>query len=322
MMADHEQVLLEVDDLSVLIRTDKGFVRAVENSSFTIGRYETFALIGESGSGKSILGLAVMRLLSPAAVISGAVRLNGVNLMDVPEKEMQKIRGKTVAAISQNPYLSMNPVMRVGDQIAEPMETHLGMKREEAMEKTRSALRFFDITPPEIRYREYPYQYSGGMLQRAMVAMGTAAEPELIIADEPTKGVDVIKKRNIAATFRKVTKDGCSFLLITHDIVFARAMSDRIGVNYCGQIMEIAGTDDFFAGPLHPYSKALIESLPEKGMKPIPGDPPSMIDVPEGCRFRPRCPHATERCKTPPPFLKTGAGEEHGERYVRCWLYA
>lgn len=315
--SDSGSLLLEVDDLSVLIKTPRGYVRAVENTTFTITKGETFALIGESGSGKSILGLAIMRLLFPAAEVSGTIWMNSINLMDLSEKEMQKIRGKTVGAISQNPYLSMNPVMKVGDQIAEPMETHLGMNREEAKKKTRSILKFFDIVPPEIRYREYPYQYSGGMLQRAMVAMGTAAEPELIIADEPTKGVDVIKKRNIAATFRKVSEDGCAFLLISHDIDFARAMSTRIGVNYCGQILEIAPAKDFFAGPLHPYSKALLESLPENGMNPIPGDPPSMIDVPEGCRFNPRCPHATEICKTPPPFV-----EVVGERLVRCWLYA
>ncbi|MBP2132197.1 peptide/nickel transport system ATP-binding protein [Methanomicrobium sp. W14] len=321
-MTDERPALLEIDNLSVFIHTHRGPVRAVENTTFTIERGETFALIGESGSGKSILGLAVMRLLSPAAEVSGAIKLNSVDLGEIPEKEMQEIRGKSIGAIAQNPYLSMNPVMRVGDQIAEPMKTHLGMNREEAKERTRSVLKFFDITPPEIRYREYPYQYSGGMLQRAMVAMGTAAEPELIIADEPTKGVDAIKKRNIAATFRKVTGDGCAFLLITHDIGFARAMSTRIGVNYCGQILEIARTGDFFEEPLHPYSKALLESLPENGMKPIPGDPPSMIDVPEGCRFHPRCPYATDRCKTPPPFVKREAGEGHGERYVRCWLHA
>lgn len=315
-----ETPLLEIDDLSVFIRTHRGPVRAVENTSFNIRRNETFALIGESGSGKSILGLAVMRLLSPAAEISGDIRLNGVSLMDLSDTEMQGIRGKTVASISQNPYLSMNPVMTVGDQIAEPMRLHLGMNRGEAMRKTRSALKFFAITPPEVRAREYPYQYSGGMLQRAMVAMGTAAEPELIIADEPTKGVDVIKKRNIAATFRKVTADGCSFLMITHDIDFARAMSTRVGVNYCGQVLEIAPTGDFFADPLHPYSKALLRSLPENGMVPIPGNPPSMIDVPEGCRFSPRCPFATERCRTPPPFVSVGPASPGRE--VRCWLYA
>lgn len=316
-MADEERTLLEIEDLSVFIHTHRGSVRAVENTTFSIEKGETFALIGESGSGKSILGLAVMRLLSPAAVVSGKIKLNSINLMDLPENEMQKIRGKTIGAISQNPYLSMNPVMKTGNQISEPMETHLGMSKEEARKRTLSVLKFFDITPPKIRYREYPYQYSGGMLQRAMVAMGTAAEPELIIADEPTKGVDAIKKRNIAATFRKVSGDGCAFLLITHDIDFAGAMSNQIGVNYCGQILEIARTGDFFSGPLHPYSKALLESLPKNGMKPIPGDPPSMIDVPGGCRFHPRCPHATKRCKTPPPFVN-----EAGERYVRCWLYA
>jgi peptide/nickel transport system ATP-binding protein len=149
-----------------------------------------------------------------------------------------------------------------------------------------------------------------------MVAMGTAADPELIIADEPTKGVDVLKKRNIAAILQKVASEGCAFLLITHDIGFARAMSDRIAVNYCGQIIEIAGKDAFFKEPLHPYSKALLDAVPERGMHPIPGLSPSMIEVPEGCRFHPRCPHKTERCLQNPPVVELEG------RSVRCWLYA
>lgn len=309
-------LLLKVSGVSVAIPTVQGAVHAVDDATFSINKHEIFSLIGESGSGKSILGQAIMRLLPPNAVFSGKVELDGTEISSLSEKEMQKVRGKIVASIAQNPYLAMNPGMRVGTQIAEPMRAHLGMSNEDAKARTFRALKYFDIIPPEVRGREYPFQYSGGMLQRAMVAMGTAADPELIIADEPTKGIDVLKKRNIAAIFQKVASDGCAFLLITHDVGFARAMSDRIAVNYCGQIIEIAGKDAFFKDPLHPYSKALLDAVPERGMHPIPGSSPSMIEVPEGCRFHPRCPHKTDRCLKNPPVVEIDG------RCVRCWLYA
>lgn len=309
-------LLLKVSGVSVAIPTGQGAVHAVDDATFSINKHEIFSLIGESGSGKSILGQAIMQLLPPNAVFSGKVELDGMEISALSEKEMQKVRGKIVASIAQNPYLAMNPGMRVGTQIAEPMRAHLGMSKEDAKARTFRALKYFDIIPPEVRGREYPFQYSGGMLQRAMVAMGTAADPELIIADEPTKGIDVLKKRNIAAIFQKVASDGCAFLLITHDVGFARAMSDRIAVNYCGQIIEIAGKDAFFKDPLHPYSKALLDAVPERGMHPIPGSSPSMIEVPEGCRFHPRCPHKTDRCLKNPPIAEIDG------RCVRCWLYA
>jgi len=309
-------VLLKVSGVSVSIPTGQGAVHAVDDAAFSINKHEVFSLIGESGSGKSILGQAIMRLLPPNAVFSGKVELGGTEISALSEKEMQKVRGKTVASIAQNPYLAMNPGIRVGVQVAEPMRAHLGMNKEDAKARTCRALKYFDIIPAEVREREYPFQYSGGMLQRAMVAMGTAADPELIIADEPTKGVDVLKRRNIAAIFKKVASDGCAFLLITHDVGFARAMSNRIAVNYCGQIIEIAEKDAFFKGPLHPYSQALLDAVPERGMHPIPGSSPSMIEVPEGCRFHPRCPHKTERCLTNPPVVELEG------RCVRCWMYA
>lgn len=309
-------ILLKVSGVSVSIPTEQGAVHAVDDAEFSIKKKEVFSLIGESGSGKSILGQAIMRLLPPNAIFSGKVELGGTEISALSEKEMQKVRGKIVASIAQNPYLAMNPGLRVGFQVAEPMQTHLGMRKEEAKARTCRALKYFAILPAEVREREYPFQYSGGMLQRAMVAMGTAAEPELIIADEPTKGVDVLKKRNIAAIFQKVASEGCAFLLITHDVGFAKAMADRIAVNYCGQILEIAEKKTFFKEPLHPYSKALLDAVPERGMHPIPGPSPSMIQVPEGCRFHPRCPYKKDRCLQNPPVV------ELGERCVRCWMYA
>lgn len=309
-------VLLKVSDVSVTIPTEQGMVHAVDDATFSINKHEVFSLIGESGSGKSILGQAIMRLLPPNAMFSGKVELEGMEISALSEKEMQNVRGKIVSSIAQNPYLAMNPGIRVGTQVAEPMQAHLGMSKENAKSRTCQALKYFDIIPPEVREREYPFQYSGGMLQRAMVAMGTAANPELIIADEPTKGVDVLKKRNIAAIFQKVASDGCAFLLITHDVGFARAMSDRIAVNYCGQIIEIAEKEPFFKEPLHPYSQALLDAVPERGMHPIPGPSPSMIEVPEGCRFHPRCPHKADSCLKNPPVVEING------RCVRCWMYA
>ncbi len=203
--------ILKVTDVCVHLATENGSVRAVDNASFSIEEHETFALIVESGSGKSILGLAVMRLLPDNAVFSGDISLAEIFLTDLSEKEMQKIRGKTIWSIFQNPYLSMNPGIRVGDQIAEPMWTHLEMTKETAREKAVSLLERFSIMPGKTRAREYPFQYSGGMLQRAMVAMGTAANPQLIIADEPTKGVDSLKKQEIAETFRRVTAGDVPF---------------------------------------------------------------------------------------------------------------
>lgn len=309
--------ILKVTDVCVHLATENGMVRAVDNASFSIGEHETFALIGESGSGKSVLGLAVLRLLPENAVFSGDISLAGTSLTDLSEKEMQKVRGKTIGSIFQNPYLSMNPGIRVGNQIAEPMWTHLSMTKAAARDKAVSLLERFSIVPGKTRAREYPFQYSGGMLQRTMVAMGTAANPQLIIADEPTKGVDSLKKQEIAETFRRVTAGGCAFLLITHDIDFAKALANRIAVNYCGEIVEIAQTDIFFREPLHPYSLALLDSLPERGMHPITGPSPSMIEVPAGCRFHPRCPFADNRCRADNPPMT-----EMNGRSVRCWKYA
>lgn len=311
--------ILRVENVTVHIPSgDKGIVHAVDDASFFIRENEMFAMIGESGSGKSILGSAVMRLLPPNAVYSGEIFLLDTDVLKASEKDMQKIRGKTVASIAQSPYLAMNPGLRVGFQIEEPMREHLSMTKELSAMKARSILKYFDIIPEEKRARQYPHQFSGGMLQRALVAMGTAADPQLIIADEPTTGVDVIQKRNIIGLFRQVAEKGCAFFLITHDIDFARALADRIAVNYCGQVLEIMDKKDFFSNPKHPYSKALLQALPENGLHPIEGTSPSMINVPSGCRFHPRCHEVCERCRTEePPSVSLGDGI-----MVRCWKYA
>lgn len=289
--------ILTLSSLTVHLPTPYGDVHAVDSTSLSIHDHETVAVIGESGSGKSLLGQAITGFLPETAKVSGKVLLSGTDLLTVSSKEMQKIRGKTIASVSQSPYLALNPVMKVGRQIEEPMVQHLGLTKKAAQLKAQSLLRFFDIIPEEKRVHEYPSQFSGGMLQRVLIAMGMAAEPQILIADEPTKGIDVMKKRNVASLFRKVTGEGCALFLITHDIGLAKVLADRVAVNYCGKIIEIAETNDFFQNPMHPYSQALLNAMPENGMHPIPGPSPSMINVPMGCRYHPRCPYATDKCR-------------------------
>jgi peptide/nickel transport system ATP-binding protein len=310
-------VLLSIDGLRIHFILDGVKVRAVDGVSLEVNESETLALIGESGSGKSILGISILRLLPPNTEIKGKILFNGLNLLDLPEDEIRKIRGRDIAWVPQNPATSLNPVLKVGIQIAEPMETHLGMDRKTALQRVINLLRFFDISPAEKRVNEYPHQYSGGMRQRALVAMGTSTRPKLIIADEPTKGVDVSKKVRVVEVFKKIRaeNDKLSQFIITHDLPFARILADRMAVMYCGQIVEICKTDKFFNEPLHSYSKALLDSLPSRGLKPIKGHSPSMVHPPEGCRFHPRCEYAFGRCLNEPPLIKLNGNA------VRCWLY-
>lgn len=288
-------------------------VKAVDGVSFHVSEGEALALIGESGSGKSVLGMTILRLLPENVRVGGKILFNGLNLLELPEEGLREIRGREIAWVPQNPATSLNPVLRVGIQIAEPMEVHMGIDRKTAIQRVVGLLRYFDINPAEKRVNQYPHQYSGGMRQRALVAMGTSTQPRLIIADEPTKGVDVTKKVRVAELFRKIKKNSKpSLLIITHDLPFAERLADRVAVMYCGQIVEVCDARTFFEEPLHPYSKALLNSLPSRGLNPIKGYSPSMVNPPEGCRFHPRCDHATDKCLKEPPF--------DGE--VRCWLYA
>lgn len=305
-----------VDNLRVHFLLENTTVKAVDGVSLKIYENESLALIGESGSGKSVLGMSILRLLPKNAKISGKIFFNGSNLLELPEEELKKIRGKEIAWIPQSPATSLNPVLKVGIQIAEPMEGHLNMDRKSALKKAIKLLKFFDIQPAEKRVNEYPHQYSGGMKQRALVAMGTSTKPKLIIADEPTKGVDAAKRIKVTEIFEKVKEDDkLSLLIITHDLPFAEKLADRVAVMYCGQVVEICNAKTFFKTPLHPYSKALLDSLPSRGLKPIKGNPPSMINSPKGCRFHPRCEHAMDKCAKEPPFVEVNGG------HVRCWLY-
>lgn len=307
---------LIVNNLQVHFLLENMTVKAVDGVSFHVNKNETLALIGESGSGKSVLGMTILRLLPENVRISGKILFNGSNLLKLPEEELRKIRGREIAWVPQNPATSLNPILKVGIQIAEPMEVHLSIDRKMALQKVIDLLRFFDVNPAEKRVYEYPHQYSGGMKQRALVAMGTSTRPKLVIADEPTKGVDATKKARITEIFRKIKENNeLSLLVITHDLPFAERLADRVAVMYCGQMLEICNAKTFFEEPLHPYSKALLDSLPSRGLKPIRGSPPSMIDPPGGCRFYPRCEYVMGKCTKEPPLIELDGNA------VRCWLY-
>ena len=310
--------LLTVNDLHVDFLLGDIKVKAVNGVNLEIKEAETLCLIGESGSGKSVLGLSILKLLPSNVNINGSIFFDNKDLLQLPEKELRRIRGKEIAWVPQSPSTSLNPVLKVGYQVAEPMELHLNMDKKSAWNKAVNLLNFFGIHPADKRAGEYPHQFSGGMRQRALVAMGTSTKPKLIIADEPTKGVDLIKKVNVVKLFEQIKRDNnkLSLLLITHDIPFAKKLADRVGVMYCGQVVEVSNAKTFFNEPLHPYSKALIDALPSRGLKPIKGTTPSMVNPPKGCKFHPRCEFATEKCRNEePPFI------EHNGSFVRCHLY-
>ncbi len=302
--------MLEVGDLRVYFKTDFGVVRAVDGVSFEVRKGERFTLIGESGSGKSVLAQAILRLLPKNAKINGKIIFGGRDLLKLSEDEIRRIRGRRIAWIPQS-QSSLNPLLNVGFQCAEPLLEHLRMDKNSAFAKVLKIFDFLGIG--RNRAKDYPHQFSGGMRQRVLVAMGISTNPKLIIADEPTKGLDASKREQIVELFRKIGYK--TMLIITHDLRFAEKIADRIAVMYCGKIMEISPVEEFFNEPLHPYSKGLLDSLPSRGLKPIRGFQPSMMNPPSGCRFRERCEFASERCRREPPLFNLNG------RSVRCWLY-
>ena len=306
--------LLEISDLKTHFPTQSGIVRAVDTIDLSIRERETFGLIGETGCGKTVLGLTLMRLLHPTTTVEGTIRYRGKNLLTISEAEMRLIRGEEIAMILQNPTTSLNPVMRVGEQIAEAIRLHQGLRRRAAKEKAVEMLDSVRIPAASRRANEYPHEFSGGMKQRAMIAMGLACDPALIIADEPTKGLDVTIKAQITELIKETTKEK-AMLLITHDLGVARALCDRIALMYAGELVEYATTEEIFENPLHPYTRGFLGSLPGNGLVPIPGMSPSLIDLPDGCRFHPRCSHAMAVCrKKHPELIEVEAGH-----FVRCF---
>jgi peptide/nickel transport system ATP-binding protein len=307
--------LLEIQDLRTHFPTPDGIVKAVDTIDLTIEEKETLGLIGETGCGKTVLGLSITRLLPHTAVVEGKIIYKEKNILEISEAEMRKIRGGEIAMILQNPTTSLNPVMKIGEQIGEAIRLHQGLNREQAVSKVIEMLDAVKIPVPTKRTNEYPHEFSGGMKQRVMIAIGLACNPPLIIADEPTKGLDVTIKAQIVELMRDVTKHK-GMLLITHDLGVAAAMCDRIALMYAGEIVEYSTLNEMFENPMHPYTKGFLNSLPHKGLIPIPGMSPSLIDLPHGCRFHPRCSYVKEICKQQhPEMIKIKEGH-----FVRCFL--
>ncbi len=314
--------LLSVEDLRLYFHTSKGPVQAVDGVSLTLGRGRTVVVVGESGCGKSSLARAILRLL-PRNVhtYSGHVRLNGVDVMSLPEERFRReVRWVRLALVPQGAMNALNPVIRVGDQVAEPLLVH-GFAGNLA-EARRSALEVFrQVGVPVDFLDRYPFELSGGMRQRVALAMALVTLPDVIVLDEPTSALDVLTQANIMNVLKGIKREiGRSFILITHDIATSSELADDAAVMYAGQLVEVSRAEQFYREPLHPYSKALMASVPtlrrEKTLGFIPGRPPSLIDPPRGCRFADRCPLRFHKCSEEPPLLKVD------DRLVKCWLYA
>lgn len=315
--------LLEVEGLRTYFHTDEGVAKAVDGVSFSVQRGKTLAIVGESGCGKTVTALSVLRLIPvpPGRIEGGRILLEGRNLLDLPPGEMRKVCGGDVAMIFQEPATSLNPVFTIGNQIAEAIRLHRDVPRSQVRSEVLKALRDVQISEPERRIDQYPHELSGGMKQRAMIAMALSCNPKLLIADEPTTAVDVTIQAGILDLLRRTQAEhGMSLLLITHDLGVVAEMADDVVVMYAGKVVEQAPVGELFASPLHPYTQGLFASLPrvdQKGgrLTAIEGTVPSPTHFPTGCRFRDRCPLAVEQCQQEPPLEEKAPGH-----WVACWM--
>jgi oligopeptide/dipeptide ABC transporter ATP-binding protein len=308
--------LLEISDLTVRFAGDAGVVHAVEGAHLRVGAGEVVGLVGESGSGKSVTALSVLRLIRPPGrIVSGVIRFEGRDLLALSEDEMRAVRGARISMVFQSPRTALNPLLTVGRQIARLYELHRRCSRAEARRLTFDVLRRVGISEPERRARQYPHQLSGGMCQRVMIAMALATTPRLLLADEPTTGLDVSIAAQILDLLRDLGRDtGASILLITHDLGVVAEMCDRVAVMHAGQIVESGAVRAIFKRPAHPYTEALVHSIPridaESVMEPIPGSVPSLVSPPPGCRYAPRCALVMEACEVTPRFHAVDADHE------------
>jgi peptide/nickel transport system ATP-binding protein len=323
-LATSDQLALEVDGLHTCIRGKDGEVHAVDGVSFAIRSGEVFGLAGESGSGKSMTALSIMRLLPyHGRITAGTIRFKGQELLSLPPRAMRDLRGNRIAMIFQDPMSSLNPVFTVGHQIAEAVATHRKVTRAEARREAVRLMRMVEITDAEHRYHAYPHEFSGGMRQRVMIATALACSPDLLIADEPTTALDVTVERQILALLQVLRREtGSAMLLITHNLAVIAEHCDRIAVMYAGQIVEMADTARLFANPLHPYTRALIGSIPrrhisEERLSPLTGLPPVVRGGRSGCSFAPRCPARLAACTMQSPAI----GEVEPGHLVRCFLH-
>lgn len=317
--------LLEIKDLQTYFKSDSGMVKAVDGVTITVNKCETVGVVGESGCGKSVTSLSVMRLLhdTPGEIVSGSVVFNGVNLADLSESEMREIRGNEIAMIFQEPMTSLNPVYKIGKQLEEAIKLHLKYDQAKARKHAIEMLKLVGIPRAEEIVNEFPYQLSGGMRQRVMIAMAMSCKPKLLIADEPTTALDVTIQAQILDLMRKLREEsGTSIMLITHDLGVVAEMCDRVVVMYAGRVVEESDVFTIFENPKHPYTKGLLDSIPKLGQKisrldSIPGNVPTPGNMPEGCKFAPRCLAVMDICRTQDPeLLKIDSGHT-----CRCWLY-
>ena len=318
--------LLSVDELTVQFTTEDGIVHAVDGVSFDLQPGEILGIVGESGSGKSVTAQTLMGLTrSPNATITGSVRFHGTDLVKASEEDLQSVRGREISMVFQDPMTSLNPVYKVGDQIVEQIEAHKDIPKDEAKQRAVELLASVGIPNADKRVDDYPYEFSGGMRQRAMIAMALALEPRILIADEPTTALDVTIQAQIMSLIQQLNEErGLSVILITHDLGVIAEVADRVLVMYAAQIVEEGSLDDIFYDPQHPYAWGLLGSLtrldqprPER-LPQIAGQPPSLLAPPSGCRFRPRCPHAFEKCTELPALEERLVGANgHADR---CWL--
>jgi oligopeptide transport system ATP-binding protein len=317
--------LLEVTGLKTQFFTQDGVVKAVDGVSFHVNEGETLGIVGESGCGKSVSVLSVMRLIPqpPGKIVDGEVMFEGIDLLTVSDNEIRKVRGNQIAMIFQDPMTSLNPVLTIGRQIGEALELHMGMNKEESRKRSAELLEMVGIPEAEDRLDDYPHQFSGGMRQRAMIAMALACNPQLLIADEPTTALDVTIQAQIVELVKRLRDEiGMAIIWITHDLGVVAGLADRMMVMYAGHAVEEAPVKEVYGDPRHPYTIGLLGSLPrldeirEDKLQSIEGLPPDLIDLPPGCPFEPRCVYAIEKCRMETPKLEP-VGPRHR---IACWV--
>jgi oligopeptide/dipeptide ABC transporter ATP-binding protein len=327
---ESDEILLDVEHLEVEFDTYGGTVHAVRDISFRVPKGKTLAIVGESGCGKSVTVQALMGLIPmpPGRITKGSAKLQGREILGLPERQLNQIRGNRIGMIFQDPMSSLNPTMRIGDQIAETLRVHRGMSMADAMAKAEDLLEQSRIPEARKRARQYPFEFSGGMLQRAMIAMALACNPDILIADEPTTALDVTIQAQILDLMEQLQREeGMSIILITHDLGVVARMADDVAVMYAGQIVETGSVDDVFYRCAHPYTQGLRGATPsndpdaEQDLIPIDGTPPDLFHPPQGCGYYARCPHAMKVCRDhlPPPF-PIAANPGDLDHDARCWL--
>ncbi len=313
--------LLRVQGLRVEIPTRRGLLLALDDISFEIAPGEILGFVGESGAGKSLTGMAILGLLDPPGRVAGGEIWLGKQRIDtLSQREMRRIRGKEIGAVFQDPLMSLNPLLQIGDQIVETIRTHLPVSQKDAIQRALGLMRAVGIPAPEARFNAYPHQFSGGMRQRIVIALALCAEPRLIVADEPTTALDVSIQAQVLQLLKKLCREhGTAMLLVTHDMGVIAETADRVAVMYAGRIVEVGAVEDVISAPVHPYTRGLMGAIPSLArttgpLAQIDGAMPRLNARPSGCAFHPRCPDASDQCRAHSPAV-----EAQGTRHVACW---